>query len=198
MKRIGKFSRKTSETEITVELSVDGKGIYDVETSVPFLDHMLSLFAKHGFFDLKIKARGDTQVDYHHTVEDVGICLGKAFNEAFGTKKGISRFGEATVPMIDSLAFVSVDLSGRSQLIFRAGFPSSRVGDMDVELFEEFFRAFTSTAGMDLHIHLLYGSNLHHSIEAIFKAAARALDAASRVDSRQSGIQSTKGSLDPK
>jgi len=198
MKRNGKFSRKTNETEITVELCVDGKGNYGIETSVPFFDHMLSLFAKHGFFDLKIKARGDTQVDYHHTVEDVGICLGKAFNEAFGEKKGIERFGEATVPMIDSLAFVSVDLSGRSQLIFRADFPSSRVGDMDVELFEEFFRAFTSTAGMDLHIHLLYGSNLHHSIEAIFKATARALDAASRIENRQSGIQSTKGSLDPK
>ena len=196
MKRTGKFARKTEETDISVELCVDGTGEHRVETSIPFLDHMLILFSKHGFFDLTIKARGDTDVDYHHTVEDVGICLGKGFRKAMGEKKGIRRFGEAVVPMIDAIAEVVVDWSGRSQLVFRATFPSSRVGEMDVELFEEFFRAFANNAGIDLHIDLRYGSNVHHSIEAIFKATARALDKASQVDPRQTGVQSTKGSLD--
>ena len=197
MNRTGKFSRKTEETDITVELGVDGTGEHKIETSVPFLDHMLTLFAKHGFFDLKVKAKGDTDVDFHHTVEDVGICLGKALQKALGEKKGIRRFGEATVPMMDALAKVSLDLSGRPQLAFQASFPSSTVGKMDVELFEEFFRALSSSAGIDLHIELRYGSNVHHSIEAIFKASGRALDTATQVDPRQTGIQSTKGSLDP-
>ena len=176
---------------------MDGKGDSQVQTPVPFIDHMLTLLAKHGFFDLKIQAKGDTEVDYHHTVEDIGICLGTAFKGALGDKKGIRRFGEATVPMTDALASVAADWSGRSHLVFLADFPSPRVGDMDAELFEEFFRAFSNNAGLDLHIRLLYGSNVHHSIEAIFKAVARALDLASRIDPRQPGIQSTKGSLDP-
>jgi imidazoleglycerol-phosphate dehydratase len=197
MKRTKSVSRKTQETDISLELCVDGKGDSQVQTPVPFIDHMLTLLAKHGFFDLKIQAKGDTEVDYHHTVEDIGICLGTAFKGALGDKKGIRRFGEATVPMTDALASVAADWSGRSHLVFLADFPSSRVGDMDAELFEEFFRAFSNNAGLDLHIRLLYGSNVHHSIEAIFKAVARALDLASRIDPRQPGIQSTKGSLDP-
>ncbi len=197
MKREGSFSRKTRETDIHVELNVDGTGNFSIDTSIPFLDHMLSLFAKHGFFDIQIRAAGDTDVDFHHTVEDVGICLGKAFHNAMSDKTGISRFGTASVPMIDALATVYADWSGRSHLVFRASFGSARVGDMDVELFEEFFRSFADSAGIDLHIHLLYGTNVHHSIEAIFKATARALDAAVRIDKRQEGILSTKGSLDP-
>ena len=197
MIRTGSSVRKTAETDIAVDLCLDGKGDFDITTTIPFLDHMLSLFAKHGFFDLKVKAAGDTQVDFHHTAEDLGICLGKAFQSALGDKKGIRRYGEAAVPMIDALAFVAVDLSGRSHLKYSVSFPSSRVGDIDVELFEEFFRAFANHAGADLHISLLYGSNVHHSIEAIFKAAARALEAGSRLDKRQSGVRSTKGSLDP-
>lgn len=196
MNRTGKFARKTEETDVSVELDLDGIGEHRIETSIPFLDHMLILLSKHGFFNMKIKARGDIHVDYHHTVEDVGICLGKAFQKALGEKKGIRRFGEAHVPMIDALADVTVDWSGRSQLVFRASFPSPRVGEMDVELFEEFFRAFANHAGIDLHIDLRYGSNVHHSIEAIFKATARALDRASQLDPRQTGVQSTKGRLD--
>jgi len=197
MKRTKSMSRKTQETDISLEMCVDGKGDSQVQTPVPFIDHMLTLLAKHGFFDLKIQAKGDTEVDYHHTVEDIGICLGTAFKGALGDKKGIRRFGEATVPMTDALASVAADWSGRSHLVFLADFPSSRVGDMDAELFEEFFRAFSNNAGLDLHIRLLYGSNVHHSVEAIFKAVARALDLASRIDPRQPGIQSTKGNLDP-
>jgi len=197
MKRTNKVSRKTQETDITLELCLDGKGDCQIQTPVPFLDHMLALFAKHGFFDLKIRAKGDTEIDYHHTVEDIGICLGTAFQGALGDKRGIRRFGEATVPMTDALAFAAVDWSGRSHLVFRADFPSSRVGDMDVELFEEFFRAFSNNAGLDLHVHLQYGSNVHHSIEAIFKAFARACDLACQIDPRQPGIQSTKGNLGP-
>ncbi len=197
MKRTKSVSRKTQETDISLELCEDGKGDAQIQTPVPFLDHMLTLLAKHGFFDLKVKAKGDTEVDYHHTVEDIGICLGTAFKSALGDKKGLRRFGGSTVPMTDALASVTADWSGRSHLVFRADFPSPRVGDMDVELFEEFFRAFSNHAGLDLHIRLDYGSNVHHSIEAIFKATARALDLASQIDPRQPGIQSTKGSLDP-
>jgi imidazoleglycerol-phosphate dehydratase len=197
MKRRKSVTRKTQETEILVELCVDGKGDYEIQTPVPFLDHMLALFAKHGFFDLRIQAKGDVQVDDHHTVEDIGICLGKALRGALGEKIGIRRFGEASVPMTDALAFVAVDLSGRSHLVFKAAFPSPRVGKMDVELIEEFFRAFSNNAELDLHIHLRYGANVHHSIEAIFKATGRACDLATQMDARQPGIQSTKGSLDP-
>ena len=197
MRRTKSVSRKTRETDIALELCVDGKGEAQIQSPVPFIDHMLTLLAKHGFFDLKIQAKGDTEVDYHHTVEDIGICLGTAFKGALGDKRGIRRFGESTVPMTDALASAAADWSGRPHLVFRADFPSSRVGDMDVELFEEFFRAFTNNAGLDLHIRLHYGSNVHHSIEAIFKATARALDLASQIDPRQTGIQSTKGNLDP-
>jgi imidazoleglycerol-phosphate dehydratase len=197
MKRTQSVTRTTQETDIRLELFVDGKGEAQIQTPVPFMDHMLTLFAKHGFFDLMIQAKGDTEVDYHHTVEDLGICLGTAFKGALGDKRGVRRFGESAVPMTDALATVAADWSGRPHLVFLADFPSPRVGDMDVELFEEFFRAFSNNAGLDLHIRLHYGSNVHHSIEAIFKATARALDLASQIDPRQTGIQSTKGSLDP-
>ncbi len=196
MNRTGKITRKTEETDIKLELGIDGKGRHEIKTPVPFLDHMLTLFAKHGLFDLKLDASGDTVVDYHHTVEDIGICLGKAFQMALGDKSGITRFGEASVPMVDALASVVVDWSGRPQLVFRVEFSSTSVGDMDVELFEEFFRSFAHGAGLDLHIHLAYGTNVHHSIEAIFKAAARACDIASRLNPKHPGIPSTKGSLD--
>ena len=195
MKRTASVCRKTQETEVQVGLCLDGKGDYQIETSVPFLDHMLALFSKHGFFDLEVKASGDTAVDFHHTAEDIGLCLGKAFQEALGEKKGIRRFGEATVPMVDALASVAVDFSGRPHLVFQVSFLSPRVGDMDVELFEEFFRAFSNSAGADLHIRLHYGTNVHHCTESIFKAAARACDLACRTDPRQPGIQSTKGTL---
>ena len=197
MQRTGDCSRKTDETDIRVEVCVDGQGTYRVETPIPFLNHMLALFAKHGFFDLTVRAAGDTEVDFHHTVEDVGICLGKAFADALGDKRGIHRFASVSLPMIDALASVCVDWSGRSHLVFRADFAASHVGDMDVELFQEFFRALAASAGLDLHIHLVYGTNVHHCVEAIFKAAARALDEATRIDPRQTGVQSTKGSLDP-
>jgi len=196
-RRASRFCRRTDETDIQVDLCVDGTGTHSVSTSIPFLDHMLSLFAKHGFFDLQVRATGDTNVDFHHTVEDVGICLGRAFREALTDKKGMERYGSATVPMIDALASVSVDYSGRSHLVFLAPFTTSRLGDVDVELFEEFFRAFADSAGLDIHIQLQYGNNVHHCIEAIFKAAARAMDAATRINLRQQGIQSTKGTLDP-
>jgi len=197
MVRRGTCSRKTAETDIQVDLAVDGQGTHAVSTSIPFLDHMLTLFAKHGFFDLTINARGDTEVDYHHTVEDVGICMGKAFRQALGDKSGIRRFASVSIPMIDALATVCADWSGRSHLVFQADFKASRVGKFDVELFQEFFRAFADSAGLDLHIRLEYGTNVHHGIEAIFKAAARALDQATQRDPRQDGVQSTKGSLDP-
>lgn len=196
MKRSAAVTRKTKETDVHLELDLDGRGVYSNQTSVPFLDHMLDLFAKHGFFDLEVRATGDTEVDFHHTVEDVGICLGKAFRDALGDKKGIRRYGQATVPMGDALASVAVDISGRPHLVFVAAFPADRVGQVDAELFEEFFRAFGANAGLDLHVRLHYGANVHHSIEAIFKAAARACDEATQLDPRQKGVLSTKGSLD--
>jgi imidazoleglycerol-phosphate dehydratase len=195
MTRQQQVSRKTQETDIQVGLNLDGRGEFSVTTSIPFLDHMLALFARHGLFDLTVRATGDTAVDYHHTMEDVGICLGNAFKKALGDKKGIRRFGQASVPMIDSLATVVLDLSGRAHLTFRVEFASSRVGELDVELFEEFFRAFSTAAGIDLHVHVPYGSNVHHSVEAIFKAFARACEQAVRIDPRMEGVWSTKGTL---
>ncbi len=195
MTRKETVSRKTHETEIEVQLDLDGKGAFSIVTTIPFLDHMLGLFARHGLFDLTIRARGDTAVDYHHTVEDIGLSLGTAFKGALGDKKGIARFGFAVIPMIDSLAAVAIDISGRPHLSFRASFSSDRVGDMDVELFEEFFRAFSSAAGIDLHVLLAYGTNVHHSVEAIFKAFARACLEAVAIDPRVSDVWSTKGTL---
>jgi len=196
MSRHAKVARKTTETSIRIRLEVDGKGTDDLRTPVPFLTHMLDLFARHGLFDLAIQAAGDTEVDFHHTVEDIAICLGKAFDKALGDKEGIRRYGFASIPMDEALAQVSVDLSGRPYLVFQADLPKEKVGKFDLELAEEFFRAFANHLRATLHINLLYGENLHHMIEAIFKAAGRALDQATSLDRRNPGIPSTKGTLD--
>lgn len=185
-------TRKTKETDITVELSLDG-GTVDVSTGIGFFDHMLTAFAVHGGFGLRIKAKGDLYVDGHHTVEDTGIVLGKAFAQAFGDKSGIARFGSFYVPMDEALAFAAVDVSGRPFLAFRADFSQERTGEYDLCLTEEFMRAFAMNAGVTLHIRLEYGSNAHHEVEAIFKAAAHALRLAAAKTG--GGVLSTKGSL---
>ena len=195
MKRSAKVERKTKETEIAIELKLDGTGKYEIATTIPFLDHMLELLARHGLFDLKIRATGDTEVDYHHTVEDLGICLGEAFKKATGDKKGIVRYGEASLPMDESLAQVNVDFGGRAFLVYNVKIPRGKVGDFEVELIEVFFSAFSTNSEINLHINLAYGSNYHHVIEAIFKAFAQALDRATRPDERIKGLMSTKGTL---
>jgi imidazoleglycerol-phosphate dehydratase len=195
MDRRAKVSRKTSEVEVMVEINLDGKGRYDIETGIPFFNHMLSQFAKHGYFDLTLKAKGDIEVDFHHTVEDVGLALGEAFLKALGDKRGISRFGEAFVPFDETLAFASVDLSGRPYFVYRVNTPKGKIGDFDVELAEEFFKSLSNTLRCNLHIELKYGENLHHITEAIFKAVGRALDRASMIDTRSDEIPSTKGKL---
>lgn len=194
--RKGEYKRKTLETEIEVKMNLDGKGISNLQTEIYFLNHMLILFARHGFFDLEIKAKGDLEVDYHHTVEDIGICLGEVIKNALQDKKGIRRYGFTILPMDESLVRVTIDLSGRGQLIYRAQFEQERVGSFEVGLVEEFFRALSYHSGMTLHINLLYGKNSHHIIEAIFKAFSRALDEATREDNRLDNIPSTKGIID--
>lgn len=193
--RKAEIKRKTKETDIALVLEIDGDGKSDVATGVGFLDHMLDLLARHSLMDLTIKAFGDTQVDAHHTVEDVGIVLGQALKEALGERKGIRRFGDCAAPMDDSLAQVALDLSGRGALVFNAAFPSDKAGEFDLELVEEFFRAFAHNAGMNLHINVPYGRNSHHVAEAIFKALAKALDQAVQLDPRIKGVPSTKGVL---
>jgi imidazoleglycerol-phosphate dehydratase len=195
MERQSEMKRKTGETDICLTLNMDGTGASDIETGIGFFDHMLNLFARHGLMDLKVKAMGDLEVDAHHTVEDVGIVLGQAVKEALGEKKSIRRYGTAHVPMDEALAMVALDLSGRPFLVFDAQFSADRVGQMDTELVEEFFRAVAFHAGITLHIKVFYGSNNHHMIEAIFKAFGRALDEATRADERILGVMSTKGSL---
>jgi len=195
MERTAKVERKTSETDIELELKIGGSGQYDIDTTIPFLDHMLSLMAKHGFFDLKIKATGDTDVDFHHTVEDVGICLGEGFKQALGDKDRITRYGETIVPMVEAMASVVLDISDRPFLIYNTMLENGKVGEFDVELIWEFFRSFSSSAGITLHINVMYGTNTHHIIEAIFKAFGRALDKATIIDERIEGIMSTKGRL---
>jgi len=194
--RKGEYKRKTLETEIEVKMNLDGKGISNLQTEIYFLNHMLILFARHGFFDLEIKAKGDLEVDYHHTVEDIGICLGEVIKNALQDKKGIRRYGFTILPMDESLVRVAMDLSGRGQLIYSVQFKQERVGSFDVSLVEEFFRALSYHAGITLHINLLYGKNSHHIIEAIFKAFSRALDEATREDNRLDNIPSTKGIID--
>ena len=193
--RKAKTERATSEVKVKVDLNLDGKGVYEIDTGIPFFNHMLSQFAKHGYFDMKISAIGDLDVDFHHTVEDVGLALGDAFLKALGDKKSIRRFGEAFVPFDDTLAFASVDLSGRPYLVYNVKVPKSKVGEFDLELGEEFFKSFSNTLMCNMHIELKYGDNLHHMIEAIFKAAGRALDSATRIDPRSSDVPSTKGKL---
>lgn len=194
--RKGEYKRKTSETKIETKIDLDGKGISNLETEIHFLNHMLALFARHGLFDLEVKARGDLEVDYHHTVEDIGICLGEAIKNALQDKKGIKRYGFTILPMDESLVQVALNLSGRGQLIYKVQFEQERVGSFEVNLVEEFFRALSYHAGMTLHINLLYGKNSHHIIEAIFKAFGRALDEAIKQDNRIDDIPSTKGIID--
>jgi imidazoleglycerol-phosphate dehydratase len=195
MERKAKIERKTSETDITLELDIDGLGQYNMDTSVPFLDHMLSLMTKHGFFDLKIRARGDTDVDLHHTVEDIGICLGEGFKQALGKKDRIARYGDASVPMVEAMASVVMDISDRPFLVYNTRVQKGKIGEFDIELIWEFFRAFSSSAGITLHINVSYGKNAHHIIEAIFKAFGRALNKATAIDERIKGVLSTKGKL---
>lgn len=195
MKRTATIKRKTSETDITVRLNIDGSGAYRIATPAPFLNHMLELTAKHGLFDLTIKAQGDTHIDLHHTVEDTGICLGEAVLKALGGKRNIRRYGDKTVPMDESLAQVALDISGRPFLIFNIPPLKGKTGTFDLELVEEFFQAFVNKSGTTLHINVLRGKNYHHIIEAIFKAFARALDEATQIDQRVSGVPSTKGTL---
>lgn len=186
------ISRKTKETDIKIELSLDG-GECEINTGIGFFDHMLTAFAVHGGFGLKADVKGDLHVDCHHTIEDTGIVLGKAFAEALGDKSGIERYGSFTVPMDESLAFVSLDVSGRPFLVFNAEFPEERVGEFDSCMCEEFMRAFAYNAGITLHVNMIYGGNTHHQIEAIFKALAHALAVAVRETGK--GVLSTKGSL---
>jgi imidazoleglycerol-phosphate dehydratase len=187
------IKRTTKETNIAVALALDGNGHSNVKTGVEFLDHMLDLFAKHGLFDLDVSCEGDLGVDAHHSVEDIGICLGMAFDKALGEKKGLVRFAHSYFPMDEALARVVADLSGRPYLVYNVKAERERVGKLDSELVEEFWRAFATHGRMDLHIELLYGRNTHHIFEAVFKAAARALCLATRVDPRVQGVPSTKG-----
>lgn len=187
--------RCTTETKVKVGLALDGGGRGQIDTTIPFLDHMLALLAKHGFFDLSIQAKGDTEIDDHHTVEDVGIVLGEAIKQALGKKEGIRRFGFASVPLDETLAQVTVDLSGRPYLVYRVELPQRRIKAFDLGLFEDFFQALVTHAAMNLHVNLLYGRNPHHMMEAVFKALAKALDQATSLDVRVSGVLSTKGKL---
>ncbi len=195
MSRSATIERITRETQVRLTLELDGTGEAKICTSVPFLDHMLDLFARHGLFNLVVEARGDIDIDYHHTVEDIGIVLGDAFKQAVGDKKGIKRYGHAVVPMDETLAEVTVDLSGRPYLVYHVELPKVKIGDLDVELVKEFFQAFTNNCGANVHLNIRYGDNVHHIIEACFKATARALDLATSLDPRIQGVMSTKGML---
>lgn len=194
--RVGRVARKTRETEIQLMLNLDGGGSAEVDTGIGFFDHMLECFAKHGFFDMKLKAVGDVYVDSHHTVEDTGIVLGEGIRQALGDKKGIARYGNATVPMDETLVMCAIDLSGRPYLNFDAKFTVEKVGYLDTEMVEEFFRALSYTARMNLHLVVLKGQNNHHIIEAMFKAFAKALDMAVAYDARIKDTLSTKGTLE--
>ena len=194
--RDAKIHRKTQETEITISLEIDGKGKAVLDSSCPFLDHMLELVARHGYFDLDVSCKGDTAVDYHHCVEDTGLVLGKAFRQALGDRAGIKRYGSLLLPMDESLIAAAVDLDGRGALFFDVPFLSQKTGDFDVELCEEFFKAFTREAGATVHLKRLAGGNTHHLIEAVFKSFARALSTACELDPRSDGaIPSSKGTL---
>jgi imidazoleglycerol-phosphate dehydratase len=195
MNRTADVDRKTKETAITMKLCLDGTGKHEIDTGVPFFDHMLSLFSVHGFFDLFITARGDLEVDLHHTIEDVGLVLGDAFKRALGDRKGIRRYGHVVLPMDDAMASVTVDLSNRPYLVYNVTSMPFPGGNFDIGLAREFFRAFSTQGGMNLHINVFYGQNEHHIIESVFKAAGRALDQATSIDERIKGVRSTKGVL---
>ena len=194
--RVGKVERKTKETSITVEIDLDGTGRCSIDTPLPFLSHMLEQIGRHGGFDLTVKATGDVEIDGHHTTEDLGIVLGRAVLEALGDRKGIRRYGSATLPMDEALVTVALDLSGRPFFVWRVPMPKAKLGEFDTELAEVFFEAFARSAQANLHVKLLEGQNLHHIIEISFKALARALREATELDPRLTGIPSTKGSLD--
>jgi imidazoleglycerol-phosphate dehydratase len=195
MGRQANVTRRTRETDVTVELTLDGSGQAEVRTGVPFFDHLLEAFARHGLFDLSIRAKGDLEVDQHHTVEDVGITLGRALREALGDGSGLARFGSARIPMADALAQVDLDLSNRPYLVYRVELPRDWVAQFDAALAEDFLYALATNGGIDLHVELLYGHNIHHVLEAIFKALGRALDRATQLDPRIRGPLSTKGTL---
>lgn len=197
MTRKATVERKTKETQIKVTLNLDGKGHYRVNTSIPFVDHMLSLMTRHGHLDLKVEAKGDIEIDYHHLIEDLGIVLGDAIREALGNKERIRRFGEALTPMDESLVQVAIDLSGRPFLVYKVKIPrgGGRIKDIDVSLFEDFFRGLSNHAGMNLHVVLHHGRDIHHIIEAVFKGFGRALQEASGIHARTRGVPSTKGKL---
>jgi len=193
--RKGKIKRKTRETNISVEMELDGAGRGEIDTKIPFMDHMLNLLARHGLFDLKISGQGDREVDDHHLVEDLGICLGTAVKKALGDKEGIARYGAALAPMDESLASVALDISGRPCLVYHAELGEARIGAFDPSLLREFFKAFSDHGGITLHINVLYGKNNHHMAEAVFKAFALALRSAVQLDERIQGVMSTKGLL---
>ena len=195
MSRQAEIKRATKETDIRVALDVDGEGKSAIDTGVPFLDHMLELFARHGLFNLEVTCKGDLHIDDHHSVEDTAICLGRSFAEALGDKKGIVRYGAAYTPMDETLARAVVDLSGRSYLVYKVLNTRDRIGTFSVELAEHFWHSFTEHCKLNLHVEVFYGRNQHHIIEAVFKSAARALSQATRIDERIQGVMSTKGSL---
>ena len=194
-KKQSKIQRKTKETEISLTLKLDGTGKNDISTGVPFMDHMLTLFAVHGFFDLTVNASGDTEVDDHHTVEDLGICLGQAFKEALGDGSGIRRYGHFALPMDETLVRVTLDISNRPYLHYGVTIPDQKVGNFDTALAQEFLRAFNLHGGITLHVELAHGENSHHILEAIFKALAKALDIACTAEPRATGVLSSKGTL---
>ena len=192
--RKASIKRKTKETNISLDLNLDGRGSYSINTSIPFLDHMLSLMCKHGLFDIKLKAKGDIDIDDHHTVEDIGIVLGKALKQAVGDMKGIARYGQASVPMDEALASVSLDISGRPYFVYKVEFPKkSKLKDFNPDLIEDFLQAFVSSSSITLHITVLYGRNIHHIIEAVFKGLGRALREAVSVNRKIKSIPTTKG-----
>lgn len=187
--------RKTKETDISIEINLDGKGNASIDTSIPFLDHMLNLFSFHGLFDLKVAAKGDIEIDYHHLMEDLGITMGEAIKKALGDKKGIKRYGEATIPMDESLAQVVIDLSGRPYLVYNVKPPKGALRDLEASLFEDFFRSLSNHAMINIHIIVKYGRDIHHIFEAIFKAFGRSLKESVSIDQRIKGVPTTKGKL---
>ncbi len=195
MARTAEVNRATSETDIQVSIDLDGTGTTDVSTGVPFFDHMLDAFGRHGQFSLVVSAKGDTEVDAHHTVEDVGISLGKAFAEALGDKAGITRFGSSAIPMDEALVLCAIDISGRGGLAYEVDLPIEIIGTFDTTLAKEFMVAFAANAGMTVHVHQMAGGNSHHIVEAAFKALARAVREAASIDPRVAGVPSTKGAL---
>ena len=193
--RVASLTRKTKETDIRVDLNLDGSGQYEVETGIPFFDHMLESFAKHGLFDLRLQAKGDVEVDFHHTVEDVGLALGEAFRDALGVAEGIRRYGFFVLPMAEAKVEVAVDVSNRPFVIYRVELENRLIRDFDASLSEDFVRAFAQTAGLDLHVVRQYGESPHHVVEALFKGLARALRVAVEIDPRVQGLPTVKGAL---